>query len=140
EHFAEIDDREVIIDSGGGSSNNAKDIVENCKKVIISPYTTVEGRESNYTFYVKTAGYKGRSLRSEINIKGTGTVVFSEFDLLSDCDQITYSTDSNTLSLKINFGQDNQFTLDIKNYVEQSSNKPHFVLIDKNGSNIVPKI
>ncbi|OAB79365.1 hypothetical protein WSTR_05260 [Wolbachia endosymbiont of Laodelphax striatellus] len=140
EHFAEIDDREVIIDSGGGSSNNAKDIVENCKKVIIAPYTTVEGRESNYTFYVKTSGYKGRSLRSEINIKGTGTVVFSEFDLLSDCDQITYSTDSNTLSLKINFGQDNQFTLDIKNYVEQSSNKPHFVLIDKNGSNIVPKI
>ncbi|QJT94912.1 ankyrin repeat domain-containing protein [Wolbachia endosymbiont of Diaphorina citri] len=140
EHFAEIDDREVIIDSGGGSSNNAKDIVENCKKVIISPYTTVEGRESNYTFYVKTAGYKGRSLRSEINIKGTGTVVFSEFDLLSDCEQITYSTSSNTLSLKINFGQDNQFTLDIKNYVEQSSNKPHFVLIDKNGSNIVPKI
>ncbi|WP_353283576.1 ankyrin repeat domain-containing protein [Wolbachia endosymbiont (group A) of Pogonocherus hispidulus] len=140
EHFAEIDDREVIIDSGGGSSNNAKDIVENCKKVIISPYTTVEGRESNYTFYVKTAGYKGRSLRSEINIKGTGTIVFSEFDLLSGCEQITYSTDSNTLSLKINFGQNNQFTLDVKNYVEQSSNKPRFALIDKNGSNIVPKI
>ncbi|MFP3022194.1 MAG: hypothetical protein ACEY3K_04405, partial [Wolbachia sp.] len=140
EHFKGIDDREVIIDSGGGSSNNAKDIVENCKKVIISPYTTVEGRESNYTFYVKTAGYKGRSLRSEINIKGTGTIVFSEFDLLSGCEQITYSTDSNTLSLKINFGQNNQFTLDVKNYVEQSSNKPRFALIDKNGSNIVPKI
>ncbi|MFP3021765.1 MAG: hypothetical protein ACEY3K_02075, partial [Wolbachia sp.] len=54
--------------------------------------------------------------------------------------QITYSKNSNTLSLKINFGQNNQFTLDVKNYVEQSSNKPHFVLIDKNGSNIVPKI
>ncbi|WP_264374911.1 hypothetical protein [Wolbachia endosymbiont (group B) of Carcina quercana] len=65
---------------------------------------------------------------------------FPEFDLLSDCDQITYSKNSNTLSLKINFGQNNQFTLDIKNYVERSSNKPYFVLIDKNGSNIVPKI
>ncbi|MCJ7454471.1 MAG: ankyrin repeat domain-containing protein, partial [Wolbachia endosymbiont of Homalodisca vitripennis] len=88
----------------------------------------------------KTADYKGRGLYSEINVDGTGTVVFPEIDLLSDCDQITYSKESNTLSLKINFGQNNQFTLDVKNYVEQSSNKPHFVLIDKNGSNIVPKI
>jgi len=140
EHFTGIDDRDVIIDSGGGVSRNKKDAVKNCRKVIISPYTTVEGGKSNYTFYVKTADYKGRYLYSEINVDGTGTVVFPEIDLLSDCDQITYSKDSNTLSLKINFGQNNQFTLDIKNYVEQSSNKPHFVLIDKNGSNIVPKI
>ncbi|WP_264707159.1 ankyrin repeat domain-containing protein [Wolbachia endosymbiont (group A) of Acrocera orbiculus] len=140
EHFTGTDDRDVIIDSGGSSNNNEKDIVENCKKVIISPYTTVKGGKSNYTFYVKAADYKGKGLYSEIDVDGTGTIVFPEFDLLSDCDQITYSTESNTLSLKINFGQNNQFTLDIKNYVNQSSNKPHFVLIDKNGSNIVPKI
>ncbi len=140
EHFTGTDDREVIIDSGGGSSNNAKDIVENCKKVIILPYTTVKGGKSNYTFYVKTADYKDRGLYSEIDVDGTGTVVFPEIDLLSDCDQITYSTSSNTLSLKVNLGQNNQFTLDIKNYADQSSSKPHFVLIDKNGSNIVPKI
>ncbi|MGL5029388.1 MAG: hypothetical protein ACRC6C_04835, partial [Wolbachia pipientis] len=140
EHFTGIDDRDVIIDSGGGSNNNEKDIVENCKKVIISPYTTVKGRKSHYTFYVKTADYKGRGLYSEIDVDGTGTVVFPEIDLLGDCDQITYSVNSNTLSLKVNFGQNNQFTLDIKNYVEKSSNKPHFVLIDKNGSNIIPKI
>ncbi|WP_339047985.1 latrotoxin-related protein [Candidatus Mesenet endosymbiont of Phosphuga atrata] len=140
EHFTGIDGRDVIIDSGGGSNNNKKDIVENCKKVIISPYTTVKGRKSHYTFYVKTADYKGRGLYSEIDVDGTGTVVFPEIDLLSDCDQITYSVNSNTLSLKVNFGQNNQFTLDIKNYVEKSSNKPHFALIDKNGSNIVPKI
>ncbi|WP_264688688.1 ankyrin repeat domain-containing protein [Wolbachia endosymbiont (group B) of Catoptria pinella] len=140
EHFTGTDDRDVIIDSGGGSNNNEKDIVENCKKVIILPYTTVKGRKSHYTFYVKTADYKGRGLYSEIGVDGTGTVVFPEIDLLGDCDQITYSVNSNTLSLKVNFGQNNQFTLDIKNYVEQSSNKPHFALIDKNGSNIVPKI
>ncbi|MFT4327777.1 MAG: hypothetical protein AB3P07_04135 [Wolbachia pipientis] len=140
EHFTEGDNRDVIIDSGGGVSRNKKDVVKNCRKVIISPYTTVEGGKSNYTFYVKIADYKGRGLYSEINVDGTGTVVFPEIDLLSDCDQITYSKDSNTLSLKINFGQNDQFTLDIKNYFEQSSNKPHFVLIDKNGSNIVPKI
>ncbi|WP_353285322.1 ankyrin repeat domain-containing protein [Wolbachia endosymbiont (group A) of Beris morrisii] len=140
EHFTGIDNRDVIIDSGGGSNNNEKDIVENCRKVIISPYTTVKGGKSNYTFYVKAADYKGKGLYSEIDVDGTGTIVFPEFDLLSDCGQITYSTESNTLSLKINFGQNNQFTLDIKNYVNQSSNKPHFVLIDKNGSNIVPKI
>ncbi|WP_264687638.1 ankyrin repeat domain-containing protein [Wolbachia endosymbiont (group B) of Erynnis tages] len=140
EHFTGIDDRDVIIDSSGGSNKNEKDVVENCKKVIISPYTRVKGRKSNYTFYVKTADYKGRGLYSEIDVDGTGTVSFPEFDLLSDCDQITYSKNSNTLSLKINFGQNNQFTLDIKNYVEQSSNKPHFTVIDKNGSNIVPKI
>ncbi|WP_339047979.1 hypothetical protein [Candidatus Mesenet endosymbiont of Phosphuga atrata] len=140
EHFTGTDDRDVIIDSGGGSNNNEKDIVENCKKVIISPYTIVKGRKSHYTFYVKTADYKGRGLYSEIDVDGTGTVVFPEIDLLGDCDQITYSVNSNTLSLKVNFGQNNQFTLDIKNYVEKSSNKPHFVLIDKNGSNIIPKI
>ncbi|WP_264686539.1 ankyrin repeat domain-containing protein [Wolbachia endosymbiont (group B) of Rhopobota naevana] len=140
EHFTGTDDRDVIIDSGGGSNNNEKDVVESCKKVIISPYTRVKGRKSNYTFCVKTADYKGRGLYSEIDVDGTGTVSFPEFDLLSDCDQITYSKNSNTLSLKINFGQNNQFTLDIKNYVERSSNKPYFVLIDKNGSNIVPKI
>ncbi|WCR58422.1 ankyrin repeat domain-containing protein [Wolbachia endosymbiont of Ctenocephalides felis wCfeJ] len=140
EHFTGTDGRDVIIDSGGGSNKNEKDIVENCKKVIISPYTTVKGGKSNYTFYVKSADYKGRSLYSEIDVDGTGTIIFPEIDLLGDCDQITYSTSSNTLSLKINFGQNNQFTLDIKNYVEQSSNKPHFLLIDRNGSNIVPKI
>ncbi|WP_143688758.1 ankyrin repeat domain-containing protein [Wolbachia endosymbiont of Laodelphax striatellus] len=140
EHFTESDNRDVIIDSGGGLDRDRKDVVENCRKVIISPYTTVKGGKSNYTFYVKTAEYKGRGLYSEIDVDGTGTVVFPEFDLLSDCDQITYSKNSNTLSLRINFGQNNQFTLDIRNYVEQSSNKPHFVLIDKNGSNIVPKI
>ncbi|WP_264704376.1 ankyrin repeat domain-containing protein [Wolbachia endosymbiont (group B) of Apotomis betuletana] len=134
------DKRDVIIDSGGGFNRNKEDVVENCRKVIISPYTRVKGRKSNYTFYVKTADYKGRGLYSEIDVDGIGTVSFPEFDLLSDCDQITYSKNSNTLSLKINFGQNNQFTLDIKNYVEQSSNKPHFTVIDKNGSNIVPKI
>ncbi|MFP3029960.1 MAG: hypothetical protein ACEY3M_01880, partial [Wolbachia sp.] len=140
EHFTGTDDRNVIIDSGGGSNNNEKDIIESCRKVIISPYTTVKGGKSNYTFYVKTADYKGRGLYSEIDVDGTGTIIFPEIDLLGDCDQITYSTNSNTLSLKINFGKNNQFTLDVKNYVEQSSSKPHFTLIDKNGSNIVPKI
>ncbi|RDD34026.1 Ankyrin repeat [Wolbachia endosymbiont of Cylisticus convexus] len=140
EHFTGTDDREVIIDSGGGSSNSEKDVVEGCKKVIISPYTTVKSRKNDYTFYVKTADYKGRGLYSRIDVDGTGTVIFPKIDLLSDCDQITYSKNNNTLSLKINFGQNDQFTLDIKNYVEQSSNKPHFVLIDRNGSNIVPKI
>ncbi|WP_419198621.1 ankyrin repeat domain-containing protein [Wolbachia endosymbiont of Rhagoletis cingulata] len=140
EHFTGIDDRDVIIDSSGGYNKNEKDVVENCKKVIISPYTTVKGGKSNYTFYVKAAEYKGKGLYSEIDVDGTGTVIFPEIDLLGDCDQIAYSTNSNTLSLKINFGQNNQFTLDVKNYVEQSSNKPHFALIDKNGSNIVPKI
>ncbi len=140
EHFTGIDDRDVIIDSSGGSNKNEKDVVENCKKVIISPYTTVKGGKSNYTFYVKAADYKGKGLYSEIDVDGTGTVIFPEIDLLGDCDQIAYSTNSNALSLKINFGQNNQFTLDVKNYVEQSSNKPHFALIDKNGSNIVPKI
>ncbi|WP_353283954.1 ankyrin repeat domain-containing protein [Wolbachia endosymbiont (group A) of Lypha dubia] len=140
EHFIGNDDRKVIVDSGGGFDNNKRDIVENCKKVIISPYVTVKGGKSNYDFYVKTADYKGKGLYSEIDVDGTGTIIFPEIDLLGDCDRITYSTSSNTLSLKINFGQNNQFTLDIKNYVEQSSNKPHFALIDKNGSNIVPKI
>ncbi|VVC27472.1 Latrotoxin, C-terminal domain,Serralysin-like metalloprotease, C-terminal,Ankyrin repeat-containing [Cinara cedri] len=140
EHFKGNEDRDIIIDSRGGSNDNERDVIEGCKKVIVSPYTTVKGGKSNYTFYVKTAGYKGKNLHSEINVDGIGSVVFPEFDLLDDCDQITYSRSSNTLSLKMSFGQNNKFTLDIRNYVEESSNRPHFLLIDKNGSNIVPKI
>lgn len=33
-----------------------------------------------------------------------------------------------------------QYILDIKNYIEQDSGKPNFILIDKDGNNIVPKI
>ncbi|PRD22884.1 UNVERIFIED_CONTAM: Ankyrin-3 [Trichonephila clavipes] len=132
--------RDIIIDSGGGFDNDVEDVVENCEKVIISPYTTVKGGEGNYTFYVKTAGYKGRDLHSEINVNGTGTIIFQETDLLSDLNEITYSSNNNTLSLKIGLDQNNQYTLNVKNYIEQSSNKPNFILVDKNGSNIVPKI
>ncbi|WP_338477023.1 ankyrin repeat domain-containing protein [Wolbachia endosymbiont (group A) of Nomada hirtipes] len=134
------DNRDIIIDSGGGFDNDVEDIIENCEKVIISPYTTVKGGKGNYAFHVKTADYKGRDLHSEINVKGTGTVIFPETDLLSDHNEITYSSSNNTLSLKIGLGQNNQYTLDIKNYIEKSSGKPNFTLIDKNGSNIVPKI
>ncbi|OJH31527.1 Phosphocholine transferase AnkX [Wolbachia endosymbiont of Armadillidium vulgare] len=134
------DNRNVFIDSGGGLSNNEKDVIDNCKKVAVSPYTKVTGKKNDYIFYVKAIGYKAKDLYSEINVKGKGIVVFLEANLLDDCDEIIYFSSSNILSLKIGLGQNNQYTLDIKNYVEKSSNKPNFILIDKNGSNIVPMI
>ncbi|WP_341823711.1 ankyrin repeat domain-containing protein [Wolbachia endosymbiont (group A) of Agelastica alni] len=133
-------DYDTIIDSKGGYNNDKRDIIENCDRAIILPYTDVRGTEGNYVFYIKAAGYKGKDLHSEINVKGTGTVIFPETDLLNDCDEITYSSNNNTLSLKIGLGQNNRYTLDIKNYIKQSTSEPNFVLIDKNGSNIVPKI
>ncbi|WP_264337371.1 hypothetical protein [Wolbachia endosymbiont (group B) of Dolichovespula media] len=133
-------DYDTIIDSKGGYNNDKRDIIENCDRAIILPYTDVRGTEGNYVFYIKAAGYKGKDLHSEINVKGTGTVIFPETDLLNDCDEITYSSNNNTLSLKIGLGQNNRYTLDIKNYIKQSTSKPNFILIDKNGSNIVPKI
>ncbi len=130
----------TIIDSKGGYSNDKRDIIENCNRAIILPYTNAKGVEGNYTFYVRNAEYKGTNLHSEIDVKGTGTVIFPETDLLNNGDEIIYSSNNNTLSLKIGLGQNNQYTLDIKNYIKQSTSKPNFILIDKNGSNIVPKI
>ncbi|MBC6686134.1 ankyrin repeat domain-containing protein [Wolbachia pipientis] len=133
-------DYDTIIDSKGGYNNDKRDIIENCDRAIILPYTNAKGVEGNYTFYVRNAEYTGTNLYSEIDVKGTGTVIFPETDLLNDCDEITYSSNNNTLSLKIGLGQNNRYTLDIKNYIKQSTSKPNFILIDKNGSNIVPKI
>ncbi|WP_454898834.1 hypothetical protein, partial [Wolbachia pipientis] len=121
-------------------SKNEKDTVDNCKKVAIAPYTKVTGAENDYTFYIKTTDYEAKDLYSEIDVKGTGTVIFPETNLLDDCDEISYFSTNNTLSLKIGLGQGNQYTLDIKNYIKQGSNQPNFMLIDKNGSNIIPKI
>ncbi|WP_341815349.1 ankyrin repeat domain-containing protein [Wolbachia endosymbiont (group B) of Aricia artaxerxes] len=134
------DNRDVFINSGGGLSKNEKDTVDNCKKVAIAPYTKVTGAENDYTFYIKTTDYEAKDLYSEIDVKGTGTVIFPETNLLDDCDEISYFSTNNTLSLKIGLGQGNQYTLDIKNYIKQGSNQPNFMLIDKNGSNIIPKI
>ncbi|WP_338406603.1 ankyrin repeat domain-containing protein [Wolbachia endosymbiont (group A) of Longitarsus flavicornis] len=134
------DNRDVFINSGGGLSKNEKDTVDNCKKVAIAPYTKVTGAKNDYTFYIKTTDYEAKDLYSEIDVKGTGTVIFPETNLLDDCDEISYFSTNNTLSLKIGLGQGNQYTLDIKNYIKQGSNQPNFMLIDKNGSNIIPKI
>lgn len=128
----------VLIDSGGGLNKDKRDIVDNCKKVAISPYTKVTGVGNDYTFYIKTMRYKAKDLYSEIDVNGKGTVIFPETNLLNDCDEISYN--NSTLSLKISLGQGNQYTLDIRNYIEKSSGKPNFVLVDKNGSNIIPKI
>ncbi len=110
------DNRDVFINSGGGLSKNEKDTVDNCKKVAIAPYTKVTGAENDYTFYIKTTDYEAKDLYSEIDVKGTGTVIFPETNLLDDCDEISYSSTNNTLSLKIGLGQGNQYTLDITNY------------------------
>lgn len=86
-------------------------------KIVKSNYFAVyysQGWKEQLYFYVKAADYKGKGLYSEIDVDGTGTIIFPEIDLLGDCDQITYSTNSNTLSLKINFGKNNQITLDVK--------------------------
>ncbi|WP_375326528.1 hypothetical protein [Candidatus Tisiphia endosymbiont of Nemotelus uliginosus] len=93
------DDR-IFVDSGGGNSNDKKDLVKNCNTVIVRPFTEVEGGNSTYTFYAKTEGYENQISSSMINVRGKGTIIFSETALLKDCDQITYSSVSRT-SVKV---------------------------------------
>ncbi|WP_265042240.1 ankyrin repeat domain-containing protein [Wolbachia endosymbiont (group B) of Melanostoma mellinum] len=133
-------DCDTIIDSCGGNNDKQRDTIANCNKVVIAPYTDVLGKDGNYIFYVQSKGYKGKNLHSEIDVEGTGIVIFPENDLLNDCDNITYSSDTNTLSLRIVLGQNNRYTLDIKNYRKQGIIQPNFTLVDINGSNVVPKI
>ncbi|WP_391159193.1 ankyrin repeat domain-containing protein [Wolbachia endosymbiont of Liriomyza huidobrensis] len=134
------DSRQIFINSGGGLSKDKKDIVDSCKKVAVLPYTKVTGAENYYTFYIKTAGYRAKELYSEIDVGGTGTIIFPETSLLEDCDEIAYSSGSNTLSLKIGLVQGNQYTIEIKSYINTNSHQPNFILIDKSGSNVIPKI
>ncbi len=132
------DDR-IFVDSGGGNSNDKKDLVKNCNKATVRPFTEVEGGNSTYTFYAKTEGYENQISSSMINVRGKGTIIFSETALLKDCNQITYSSVSNVMSFRIPLSQNGTFTLDVQNYLDRNNNT-NFALIDKYGSNIIPKL
>lgn len=132
---------DVFIDSGGGYSNDRKDVIKNCNynKIVVRPYTEVMGGNGTYTFYVEVQGYEEKNSNSEINVQGKGTIVFPKISLLEECNQITYYSVNNTLSFEIVSGQNGTFTLDVQNYLG-IDNKPSFILIDKYGSNIIPKL
>lgn len=66
-------------------------------------------------------------------------MIFSETALLNDCNNITYSSSSNTLSFQIPLDQGKTFVLEVKNYLN-ADKIPNFHLVDKHGSNIVPVI
>ncbi|KJV79673.1 hypothetical protein RHORCCE3_1909 [Rickettsia hoogstraalii str. RCCE3] len=129
-----------LIDGGGGYSNDRPDIITGCKKVVIWPYTKIKGTEGIYHFYIRTKDVKKENSHSLIDIKGKGTVVFLDTNLLTDCEKITYSKESNTLSLQIKLGANIFYTLSIKNYLGSDGLTHNFNLIDKNSGNVIPKI
>lgn len=155
-------DKEIFVNSRGGYSNNEPDVLTGCKKAVISPYTKATGGDGSYVFYIKPNNILEAVGRSEIDVSGNGTLVFPETAVLKDC-RITYSTSNNTLSfkiplgqnkilsnntlfkmplkipLKIPFGQNQTFVLEVKNYLNEDKT-PKFHLVDKYGSNIVPII
>lgn len=128
---------EIFIDSGGGLSNNQRDVISNCNRATIYPYTNIIGVNSTYTFYVRTEGYEGIISNSSIHVRGNCTIIFPAISLLKDCKKIIYSSKrSKTLSFEILL-QNGTFTLDVTNYLGRNTS---FVLIDKYGSNIIPKL
>ncbi|WP_392506541.1 hypothetical protein ACE5D9_01805 [Rickettsia sp. 2024-CO-Wats] len=129
-----------LIDGDGGYSNDRPDIMTGCKKVVIWPYTEVKGTEGIYHFYIRTRDVKKENLNSLIDIKGTGTIVFLDTNLLTDCEKITYSKENNTLSLQIKLGANTFYTLSIKNYLGSDDLTHNFNLIDKNSGTVIPKI
>ncbi|MFP3012711.1 MAG: ankyrin repeat domain-containing protein [Rickettsia sp.] len=138
-HMSNVVDPRIFVDSGGGYSNNKKDLIEDCSKAIVQPFTEVKGVNGIYTLYVKTEGYENQVSSSIIDVRGNGTIVFPEIALLKDCDRITYSYVNNTISFRIPLSQNGTFTLDVKNYLDRNNNT-NFALIDKYGSNIIPKL
>lgn len=129
-----------IVDSGGGKDDDNQDIIIDCKKTIISPHTIFQGHNGTYNIYIKSQNNISRNATSEINIvDGKGIINFHELSLLKDCDRIIYSTVNNTLSFKMSSEQNGTFTLNVKNYLDRNNNT-NFALIDKYGSNIIPKL
>ncbi|WP_147269191.1 hypothetical protein, partial [Wolbachia endosymbiont of Cylisticus convexus] len=127
--------------NSGGAYFGSRDIIENCSKVIIGSNVDVIGGEGNYTFYIEAAEYLYGNSYSRIDVKGTGTIIFTGISLLDDSISITYFPKVNTLHIeRRDDGRGNSYSLGIKNYIEQSSNKPNFVLINKDGNNVVPEI
>ncbi|CAM80044.1 hypothetical protein [Orientia tsutsugamushi] len=139
-------DKEILnsdsmhIDSNGGNGEDEFDVIKNCKKLTIGPYTKVEGGSGDYTIFVKSmkneyANYK--NTKSIIDVRGTGDIVFLDIPLLEEC---FYNLLDNTMTIDIILSQDSMFTLKINNYFNQVKKTPNFNLIDKYGSVVIPKV
>lgn len=143
--FTACKNQEILIDSGrGGASHIDTDTVRNCNQIILSPFTEVTGVMSDYTIYVKTNGYNGTDLYSSINIEqGSVVLIFPEIELISQTSEMIYSGSENALMLKMKFGERNEnlLTLKIQKYIHRSaSEKSIYSMLDKHGSNIIPRI
>lgn len=138
-------DKEILnsdsmhIDSNGGNGEKGFDVIKNCKKLTIGPYTKVEGDSGYYTIFVKSMQneYTNQEMKSTIGVSGTGNIVFLDIALLQA--EIKYLP-TNTMSISISLTQGGIFTLEINNYFNQAKKTPNFNLIDKYGSVVIPKV
>lgn len=125
---------------GNGGNAEAFDVIKNCKKLTIGPYTTVEGGSGGYTIFVKSMKneYANQHTKSTIDVRGTGNIVFLDIALLQA--KIEYFPTDNTVIINIPLTQDHTFTFEIKNYFNQVKETPNFNLLDKYGSAVIPKV
>ncbi|MCC8418595.1 MAG: hypothetical protein LN590_03265 [Rickettsia endosymbiont of Glossina mortisans submortisans] len=133
----------IIIDSGGGIDRVRKDKIEDCNKLIVSPNTKVTGSYGNYLMYIKSKDYikyyTEQQATSLIDVLGKATIIFPEISLLEDGTKIKYDTINNDLVIKFPLGHNGWYKLFLSNYLQNDHNTT-YVLIDKYGSNIVPRL
>lgn len=130
----------IIIDSGGGTNYRELDEIKNCTKLIVAPNTQVYGGNDNYTIYIKSQDYTAEYALSRLDIAGKATIIFPEISLLNDCTKIEYkSLYTNSLVIGVPLAQDGQYELILNNYLNHG-NTTNYVLIDKYGNNVVPKL
>lgn len=131
-----IEHNNIIIDSNGGIDSISKDMIQNCSMLIISPNTQVQGGHGNHTIYIKS--YSERNATSWIDVLGRATIIFPELSLLQDI-IMEYLVNYNAMYITIPIKQNIKYNLVLKNYLRKD-NSTHYVLIDKYGSNIIPRL
>lgn len=142
--FTECNSPRLLINSGGGADRYNMDVVENCKQVVLSPFTRMMGKTSiYYKVYVNAPDdeYTGHNLQSSIDVSiGSQVIlVFPQSELLDDNVQFTYTPLTNSLIIKMNDGN-RTFAIELKRYLSVVSQGSMFSIFDQNGSNIIPRI
>lgn len=129
----------LLINTGGGTKDKY-DLVDDCRRVIISPYTNVYSRTDHGITIVdvQTNGYDGSELQSVIHFQGGQIhIYFREFELISPNTSITYIYNEVTLSISLHWKGNNKFTVLVRDFDLTTT---EINLFDKYHRMIMPKI
>lgn len=128
----------LMINTGGGTKNT-HDFIDNCPKVILSPFTTSLSHTDydKVIFDVRTNGYSGTDLVSHIHFEiGQIHILFNEFELISSDTTMMYIHSEKILQIILQW-ENNTFKIVIHGY---DLTETKIILFNKKQHMIIPKI